>query len=273
MTYGPLGFAQDRRAWADAVRLQIRVVSALIRRETRAHYGESRLGYLWAVIEPLGHLTVLCVLFIYILHRRAPVGGSLAVFFLTGLGAYFLYSHIASYMTGAVAANKALLNLPPVKPIDVIVARAILEASNYLLVVFLLFSALAVWGVDEAIPWDPMTLAEAIGVICLLGFGVGMINVTISLYIHKWGFLFGLVSGPLYFFSGIFFSISEIPPPYRDYLQYNPLLHCVVWFRLGFYHGLDEGYLDRGYVLRFAVAAVVIGFGLLRVTRRKILEP
>jgi len=273
MSYGPLGLERNRREWTEAVRLQVRVVAALIRREIRARFGESRLGYLWAIIEPLGHLAVLMFLFVYILRRRAPIGGSIVVFFLSGLIPYFLCTRLATYLIGAVAGNRALLNLPLVKPTDVIFARMILETSTYLFVAFLLFGGLAVFGDYEAIPWDPLALAEAVGIICLLGFGFGLINLTIAAFVPNWGFLFGLFIAPLYFLSGVFFTVSEVPPPYRDYLLYNPILHCVEAFRAGFYHDYDVAYIDRAYALRVALGAVVIGFGLLRVCRRKSLEP
>jgi capsular polysaccharide transport system permease protein len=269
----PFAGGRGREDWAVAFSLQLRVVAALIRREMRAHFGESRLGYLWAVLQPLLHLAVLCFVFIYLLQRRAPVGGSLIVFFLSGLIPYFLYLHIAQYLCGAIEANRALLNLPPIKPIDVIWARAILESSTFIVVALILFGGITLYGDNEAIPWDLLTVIEATSVICLLGLGVGMINAVLSLFIRKWGMLFSLFFGPLYFFSGIFYSIAEVPPQYRQYLLYNPLLHCVIWFRAGFYHGFDENYLDRGYVLYIASSAIVIGFGLLRVFRRKILEP
>lgn len=72
---GDYGFSW--RDWVEASRLQLRVLAALVRRETRAHFGERRLGYLWAVIEPALHLLVYMVLFTYILRRQNPVGGSL----------------------------------------------------------------------------------------------------------------------------------------------------------------------------------------------------
>jgi transposase len=105
-----------RQSWAlsgEAIRLQSRVIAALVRRETRAHFGEMRLGYLWAIIEPALHLIVLGLLFSYVLRRHSPLGGSMIMFMLTGLMTYFLFYKLATYVAGAVSENRALLNLPP----------------------------------------------------------------------------------------------------------------------------------------------------------------
>ena len=270
-SYG--GFAPAKSAWGEALRLQVRVIAALLRRETRAHFGESRLGYLWAVLEPAGHLMALSLFFTYIMARQVPIGGSMMLFFLTGLIPYFLYVKLGFYLASAISNNKALLNLPPVKPLDVMASRAILETATQVFVAILLFTAMLLHGIDQAVPWNPVMLAEAVAVIALFGSGVGMINAIIQMYMPSWSILFNLVTGPLYMVSGIFFIIEQVPLPLRDYLLYNPLYHLVEWFRAAFYPHYAHTYLDRGYALWWSVSAVLIGWGLMRVKRRKILEP
>lgn len=266
-------FSEPRRSWLEPLRVQVRVVGALVRRETRAHFGEMRLGYLWAIIEPGLHLIAYSLLFTYVLRRHPLAGGSLVLFTLTGLIPYFLYSKMAAYLMSSIVSNRALLNLPPVKPFDVFVSRAILEGSTYLLVGFLLLVGLFLTGVSEAIPRDPVNLIGAIAAILCFGFGFGLINSVILSYVPNWSTIFTIVLGPLYLLSGIFFLIDEIPSPFRDYLLYNPLLHLVGWFRSGFYPHYSTAYIDRAYALKWAITALVLGLGLLRVARRKLLEP
>jgi len=258
---------------AEAFRLKIRVISALVLRETRTHFGETRIGYLWALLEPVIHLLVLSTLFIYILRRHIPIGGSYMVFFFTGLVPYFLYYKLASYLAGGINANKALMNLPPVKPLDVMLARGILEAATYLFVAFLMFFGLAVTGQPDAIPPDPLQLITAIIAVTGFGFGFGMVNSMIGLYLTNWRFLFSVFASPLYLLSGIFFDVSTVPQPLREYMLYNPLVHCVAWFRSGFYPWYGQDFIDRSYVVYWAMALLVLGFGMERVMRRKMLEP
>jgi capsular polysaccharide transport system permease protein len=260
-------------AWADALRMQVRVIAALVRRETRAHFGESRLGYLWAIIEPASHLVIWLVLFVYIFRRRVPFGGSMPLFFLTGLVPYFLYYKVAMYLSGAVAGNRSLLNLPPIKPLDVLLARAILESATYVFVAVVLFFGLFLTGVDQAIPADFLALIAAVAAIVIFGTGLGMFNAVMMAFIPKWGFFFYTFFGPLYLLSGLFFLAEEVPPTYRHYLMYNPLFHYVSWFRTAFYPGFSHDYLDRGYALTWSISALTLGLALLRIARRKLLEP
>lgn len=266
-------YAQAWKVWEDGVRLQFRVIVALVRRETRAHFGESRLGYLWAIIEPMLYLIVLGLLFTYVLKRHNPLGGSMMMFMLTGLITYLLFYKLATYVAGAVSENRSLLNLPPIKPLDVMVSRAILEAATYVLVGFIMFLSLVMAGHGEAIPSHPLSLAAAVAATIGFGFGVGTINAIIRVFVSNWSTIFGFLLSPIFLLSGIWFLPEGVPPPFRGYLLYNPLMHYIMWVRSGYYRSYDPPDLDRGYAIFSSVLTVAAGLMLLRLTRRKLLEP
>jgi tetratricopeptide (TPR) repeat protein len=67
---------------------QRRVIRALVIRETRTRFGESRLGYGWAVLEPLLHIALLSIVFALIMHGRPPIGSEFFTFYFTGLLRY-----------------------------------------------------------------------------------------------------------------------------------------------------------------------------------------
>jgi capsular polysaccharide transport system permease protein len=259
--------------WKTAIRIQIRIVTALIRREMRVHFGESRLGYLWALVEPTIHLTAFLLVFTFLIRRNVSLGTSTALFLLTGIVPYFLYSKMASYVSGAVGANRALLQLPPVKPLDVVLARGLLEAATYLFVGFLMFLALYVGGISDAIPSDPLAVMEACALAICLGFGVGMINIVIVSFFHNWMSIYGITSFPLWMFSGVWFLPEQVPQPYRDYMLYNPLMHIIMCFRMGFYRDFKAVFFDGSYVTGVSALALAMGLLVMQVARRKVLEP
>jgi len=266
-------FREDRPRWGEVIGTQFRVVAALIRREMRAHFGESRMGYLWALVEPGLHLAVMLAVFIYILHRRPALGTNTAVFILSGIIPYFLYSKIASYLAGSVSGNRQLLTLPPVKLHDVIVARTILEATTYIFVGYLMFLALFMSGVAEAVPYDLLRVLEGFGFAIAIGVGVGMINIVIVSYFHNWMTFFGFLSTPLWFFSGLWYIPDEIPEPYRHYILYNPLVHVIMIVRSGFYREFKATLLDMPYLVGFAGVVLAVGLAMIRTARRRILAP
>lgn len=121
-------------------------VEALFLREIRTRFGKFRLGYLWAILEPSAHLLILLGIFGYIMHRTMP-DISFPVFLLNGLIPFFIFSSISNRSVGAIEANQGLFNYRPVKPIDTIIARALLETLIYDAVYILLM--LIVWMAGE----------------------------------------------------------------------------------------------------------------------------
>ena len=74
--------------FGERLRRQARIVHALIIRETRTRFGDSRLGYGWALIEPILHIVLLSAVFSALMHGTPPIGTHFFVFYYTGLVRY-----------------------------------------------------------------------------------------------------------------------------------------------------------------------------------------
>src|SRR5262245_8368154 len=101
---------------------QLRVIGALILRDTRTRYGRSQLGYLWAIAEPLSYVAFMAALFAG-LGRHPPFGSDNALFFASGILPFTLFATLSRSVSGSLEANRALLTYPIVKPVDALIAR------------------------------------------------------------------------------------------------------------------------------------------------------
>src|SRR5439155_3924222 len=54
----------------EALKTQLRVIHALLIRETRTRFGESKLGYGWALLEPVLHILMLSLVFAVMMRGR-----------------------------------------------------------------------------------------------------------------------------------------------------------------------------------------------------------
>ena len=247
---------------------QRRVISAIVLREAQTRYGKSSLGYLWAFIEPVTHVAVMSFVY-WAINRQSPVGASVLVFFVTGVLPFFLFQKVALHLGNAVRANRLILRLPAVTPFDVVAARAILEGLTWITVATLLFAALIAAG--RARPPDQvMVCAAAAFVTFSLGCGVGLMNSVAMTIWPSWARAYPTLTRPLYHFSAIFFFIDHIPPHLRWWLSWNPLVHAVQWFRVGYYSEYASLVLDREYLIKWAIATLVIGLCLERIAQRKL---
>lgn len=258
--------------FADRLAVQARVIHALIIRETRTRFGDSRLGYGWALIEPMLHIALLSAVFSLLMHGQPPIGTHFFLFYYTGLIPYHVFVHTSSSMMHGVTSNGALLQLPPVKPFDVILARGLLEFATDLVVAVLLLAGFAASGLP-ALPDSLWSVASAAIVTALLGCGVGFVNAVLQTLFRSWDKLWNNATRLLYFFSGIFYVPGMMPDWARDILGWNPLLHAIDWFRVGFFSGYQPHWLDRRYLLLAGVLAILAGFALERGLRSRLVEP
>ena len=182
---------------------QGRVVHALMICETRTRFGDSALGYGWAVLEPVLHILLLSLMFAVVMHGRPPIGSHFFIFYYTGIIPYHIFVHTSSSMTYAVSANSSLLQLPLVGTFDVILARALLEFATDILVAAILLTGFAAIGLP-ALPYDFGGLAAAVAAVWLLACGCGFLNAVINGFFKSWDKIWAQLTRFLYFCSGIF---------------------------------------------------------------------
>ena len=256
----------------DRSRAQCRVIGALIIRETRTRFADAKLGYGWALIEPILHITLLSVTFAVLMQGQPPIGTHFFIFYYTGLIPYHIFVHTSSGMSHAITGNGPVLQLPPVTTFDVIAARGLLEIMTDLIVAVILLVGFSAIGL-AAMPDDLWAPSIALLVTAAFGYGFGYINAVVTVFFRSWEKIFVQVTRVLYFISGIFYVPGMMPDWARDSLVWNPLLHAIDWFRAGFFESYQPHWLDRSYLVILAILTLLGGLGLERGLRRRLSAP
>lgn len=205
--------------------VQKAAVKALFLREMKTRFGKFRLGYLWAPLEPLFHMLVMITIFGYLMERTMP-DISFPVFFINGVVPYLLFSHISKRSISALESNKGLFNYRPVRPIDTIIARTLLESFISGIIYTLLMTLL--WLIGEDIQLNNLLLLFSVwGLLIIFSFSVGLIFMVVSCLYPETEKLIPIILRPLYFISCIMYSIHHIPVDYQPYVLWNPIVHIV----------------------------------------------
>jgi len=253
----------------NAFSVQRRVIFALILRETRTRYGKTRIGYLWALFEPLAHMLIFAAIFSFI-GRSSPLGGSVALLVLTGLFPYNLFANLSTQLMNAIEANKVLLNYPHVTPFDVMASRTILEIATQVIVFVFVLLILAFEDLWDMQIDSLISVIFAVLISAALGAGMGLINAVLAFKFPSYANIFGMIMRPMYFLSGIFFVVGYMSTEIQNIMYYNPVAHLIEWFRSAIYVGYESEFLDKHYLLNFTLSVVFLGLLLLRLSRHKI---
>jgi capsular polysaccharide transport system permease protein len=252
----------------EALRIQGRVLLALMLREARTRYGRTRAGYLWAILEPVVHISALSLIYTFKL-AAVPLGNSVILFLATGLATFLGFRRVMMRTEGGYGSNEALLSFPIVHVMDAFLGRALLELATWVAVSFILFTVLILSGIAP-VPNSVLLLIEAVIALFAIGFGVGLFLGIVSEFMPSLQAIWNVPFRLLYLTSGIFFLPDRMPPAMRDILAWNPILHGIALFREGYYRGYESHILDVGYLYTWAVASVLCGLLLEKLTRKQL---
>jgi capsular polysaccharide transport system permease protein len=263
-----------RPAWADAaipprlrhprlwevLRTKLRLIDALILREARGLFTHSRLGYAWALCEPLTHVFILMVAMTFFTgHGNPPIiGDNWAEFYMTGVLPYLMFCHLTEQGMDLARSQRIVLALPSVKLADVMLSSLSLRAATDVVVIIISLTVFAVIGMGTY-PKDPLEFTLAFVFVFLLGFGVAGINVGLSTFGAVSERAWPIVLRAAYFLSGIFYHPSAMPTELRDLVLWNPLVHLIEWVRQSYYPQYRSPYLDMEYLMTVTVLSLLFG--------------
>ena len=256
---------QQRTSW----QIQKAVIHALVIRELKTRFGQYRLGIVWALLEPLMQIMFFMTLFYF--RGRASVGGlELPVFLATGLVPYLYFNKVISQSMGAVNANQNLFIYRQVRIFDAYLSRFLLEA----VIAFVTLITLVIgswWFGYQVVVVNTLKFLLLFTLVSLFAFGTSLVfGVFNSLYPEVGKFI-PVILRPLFFISGTFFTINDMPPSLHPYLLWNPLLHTFELMRSCFSAHYNTSLVSMEYLMICTLVAMTLGMLMYRANWRRML--
>jgi len=233
-------------------------VHALMMREIKTRFGANRLGYFWAIAEPVAGVAVMGLIFT-LLGRSSVANIPVALFLFTAMLPFNLFSLLLNQLTPAVSANKGLLAYRQVSAIDPVITRIIIELATYLIVYVTIFSFLAWLGFD-VIPDDFLKVLAASCLLALIAIGLGLMLCSAMSYWEDAKKVVGIITRPLFFVSGVLYCAASVPSHFWYLFDWNPIFHAMELSRDGFFSAYTTPVGNWNY-LSFS-ALVSFGIGL-----------
>lgn len=255
-----------RSSMLAALKAMARTLYALILREARIRHGRSRIGYAWAVLEPFAVVSVM-VLFFNAIDRGGNGALAFPAFFASGLLPFSYFRHASGFIGSSLEANKPLFNYPTVREFDAVLARLLLDSATYLIIMTLVFSFLVIFLSADP-PAHIGIMFVGFAGLGLLALGVGLNIAVLQRRFTMANYVYNMIMAPSFFLSCIFYSLESVPAQFRDVLVWNPIVHGVETFRVGFYAVYPDTYVSLSYLYLFGLVALFIGMVQLRLSRR-----
>jgi capsular polysaccharide transport system permease protein len=255
-----------------ALGVQGRVIHALIMRELKTRFWKNRLGYIWAIVEPVTHIAV-WFLIMQVINANPFADRTRTILLLsTGMVPFLSFRNVASFMESAIVSNQSLLNFPVVRHLDLLLARFLLEAATMTIVGVVVIAGIVFLGYSEP-PDDPVRLAIALGYALLLGMGFGMMNAVFTMLSDMYKRFLDVLSRLIYFCSGVMYMVETMPDEVRVWLVWNPVLHAVELFRTAYFPLYRTSAASTTYILAWALSMCLIGVIAARLAGARLNQP
>lgn len=247
--------------------LQARSIFALLMQRIRTQYTGSRAGYVWAIIEPLCWVFVLKLMVQHNGTARPPLGDSFEVFFATGITLARTW-RMSVNQTASIFQRGKTGSLPSIYRVDLVIAAWLLEMGTGLVVVILILTIMGLFGLN-VVPANLFGCLIAFAGMAMFALAFGLAYSFMETIAPGLQHFRGIIMIIMFISSGFSFLIDRMPLAIREIVSWNPLVHCLEWFREGFYYGYECRALDLPYLFTVTVVGLLIGLAAERALRFK----
>ena len=245
------------------------VTFGLLIRELKTRFGSYRLGYAWALLDPL--LIIGTFSLIFGLRGHSGFGGAPAPLFITaGYLPFLFFKNVVSKLQSAVSANMGLFCYRQVTPFTTFIARFMLETMIGMMVGCILILGLLWFGFD-AIPNDPLPVILIYLLLMVFSFSLGIIFCVVCNLFKEADKFLGLLMMPLMFISCVMYPLMSIPAQYQHWFLWNPLVHALELIRGGWIAGYSSPNASGAYLSGVTLLLLTFAMSCYRLSHRRLI--
>ena len=232
------------------------LLGLLIRRELKARYKDSRLGFLWSLIKPI---TMLLIYYVAIGHFLGAARGidDFAIFVFSGLTLWGLYSEIVTSGTSSIVGNAGLIKKVYL-PREIFPLAAVGSSIfNFVIQFGVLIVATIALG-RFPISWNLLYLPAAVIVVLIYGTALAILLSGLNVFLRDIGYLVEVVMLIFFWASPIVYAWSFVVRAAQETGLYwleqvymlNPMSIAIMAFQKGIWaSGSEERINSQGEVI------------------------
>lgn len=242
----------------------------LVRRDLSQKYRKLRLGYLWAILEPLGMSVTMWFVFEVLLGGRKM-----------GQQPYYLFLTVAVlpwwwFTSGISSSTKAFLGFSRTLPVSVLptqfsVVRVLITRTfDFLFSLPLIVFAMLITWTFPGPQIGFFLIAFVIQLVFM--YGLSLLVASISVLVPDFARIVRILLRAAFYLSPVLYSLALVPESKREIAAVNPLAGILSLYRVGWWP--DEHVTTLSYALSIGVALlfVVIGIVTFRRLEHRILK-
>jgi capsular polysaccharide transport system permease protein len=239
------------------------VIYAIFLREVKSNSSD-KFGIAWSVISPVAFIFMLSFL------RGRMDGGythGISTFFFMVYGMILIqfFLGLVSSVSTAIKKNKPLYAFRQVQPISAILAITLFECLVKIFVILLIGVICYILQYEIKIS-DPLAVVFNLLKVAVFSMSIGVFFALAACYVPETDKVKTLLMRPMFFISGVFFSLQDVPQEYWPYLTWNPVLHAIELTRYAVYPQYGNAGVSDLYLNIFTLTSLGLALACYHIT-------
>ena len=231
------------------------LIYQLVRRDIVARYKRSVLGVAWTMLNPLGIMLVMTVVFSNVFDRIE----SFPVYLLVGLTAWTSFSQSTTVSMNSMVWGSKLLQQIYLPSTSFVVSTIFASLINYALSLIPLIFIMLVTGVMPQLPM--LLIPVAMLLLGAFSLGIGFIMATLAAFFPDVIEFYPVLMRAWMYLTPIIVPESVLQNVLNGWLlRLNPFFYIVNIFRDLIYYGNFPGILDWTIATAISLITLIIGW-------------
>lgn len=226
--------------------------------ELKSEVADSRLNWLWWIIEPMAFMLIYTFVFGMIFPTNTPYFAS---FVMIGLAAWDFFNRMINGSSKLIINNRDLVTKVYLPKYILLFSKSLTYLFKMGISLILAIGLMIFEGVS--ITWTIILLIPILMVLYVISFGVSMLLMHFGVTLNDIGNLTNIGLRMVFYLSGIFYNINErlASRPFLAsvLLKFNPIAFCMNELRKVTVFGLLPNFLGLLIWLIIGIIICIIG--------------
>ena len=236
-----------------------------VRNDLISRFSRSKLGGLWAILNPLSQVLIYALILSNVLAAKLPGVDSqyaYAIYLMAGLLGWTLFNEIVGRCLNIFIEHGNLIKKMsfPKVALPAIAVGSCLINNLFLFISMLGIFALLGHQFNMAMLWlIPLTL-----VVVVFSLGVGLILGVMNVFLRDIGQVTPIILQMLFWFTPIVYPVTIIPEAYRHWLNLNPMYPIVDAYQQILVYGNSPQWGGVLIILAAGIILSIVGLFMFR---------
>ena len=236
-----------------------------VRNDLISRFSRSKLGGLWAILNPLSQVLIYALILSNVLAAKLPGVDSqyaYAIYLIAGLLGWTLFNEIVGRCLNIFIEHGNLIKKMsfPRVTLPAIAVGSCLINNLFLFISMLGIFALLGHQFNVAMLW----LIPLILIVVVFSLGIGLILGVMNVFLRDIGQVTPIILQMLFWFTPIVYPITIIPEAYRHWLNLNPMYPIIDAYQQILVYGNSPQWGGVLIILAAGIILSIVGLFMFR---------